>query len=148
MKRSRILPPLAGVIVERIFRESCRIYYAKIRRVRHCFLVAAAASCTRSIPRCRLADIVKPGPNKFTGYKIILNRIPPGLARGISPAYPVCIICRTLLIPVSSIVAGCIINTAAVAWRRCLSRNDFPVRMSIVYIRDCPHRIIHTCQTA
>ena len=112
-----ILSPLAGVEIERIFLKACGVDHTKVRGVRYCQFITADTSFIRSVPRCRLADVVKSGPDKLTGYKVIFDRVPPGLTCCVAPGYGIGIVCRTLIVTFLVVLGQCIVDTTAVAWR-------------------------------
>ena len=61
-----IFSPLAGVEIEGIFLKACGVDHTKVRGVRYCQFITADTSFIRSVPRCRLADVVKSGPDKLS----------------------------------------------------------------------------------
>ena len=112
-----IFSPLASIEIEGILLKACGVDHTKVRGVRYCQFVTADASCSGSVPRCRLADVVKSGPDKLTGYKVIFDRVPPGLTCCVAPGYGVGIVCGTLIVTCLVVLRQCIVDTTAVAWR-------------------------------
>ena len=142
-----IFSPLAGVEIEGIFLKACGVDHTKVRGVRYCQFITADTSFIRSVPRCRLADVVKSGPDKLTGYKVIFDRVPPGLTCCVAPGYGVGIVCGTLIVTCLVVLGQCIVDTTAVARGSSLRSNDLPVRMSIMDTTHSSHRIVGTCKT-
>ena len=142
MKCLFIFSPLASIEIEGILLKSCRIDYSKVRGVWYSQFVTTNTSFTCSVPRCWLTNIVKSCPDKFTGYKVIFNRIPPGFTCCISPAYRISIVRCTLIITRLTILWQCCVDTSAVTWWSSLRSNNFPIWMSTMNTTHSCHRIV------
>ena len=79
-----VLIPQALIQIIDILFKAGRIHDAEIRRFRLCALTAYRSDCC-AVPRGRLADVIKSGPDKLTGIVIVLDDQFPGIAGGKAP---------------------------------------------------------------
>ena len=94
MQRRLVFLPLAGIEIERILRETGRIYNTEERRVWDRLFMLAYAPWPYTVPIRRLTDIIKARPDVCPGYKVIGNNRKPGGSCPLSPGYIRCVICR------------------------------------------------------
>ena len=96
MQNGDIIPPLALIEIIRVFRKAGGINDAEIGAVRR-WLSSGDCTGVPPVPRFRLPDIVKAGPDKFTRNIIPPDRIQPGILRGHAPFHILPVICGDLI---------------------------------------------------